>query len=111
MLLTCVADTTASPYDTLCRYTVSTRLQVHDVPLTLPFPPLSPRQPPTARWNFPSPQRFFNALRRKGWNEVDPKDVQVIVSIHNTMNEYTWGKVMEYESLHSDEVRHGKGGG
>ena len=51
-------------------------------------------------WHFPSPQRFYNAMKKKGWNP-DAKDVPTIVSIHNTVNERCWQHIMEYEKLHA----------
>lgn len=59
-------------------------------------------QPADATWVFPSPQRFFNAMAKKGWNPKEP-DMQWVVSIHNTVNEATWRKVLEFEQMHADE--------
>eukprot|EP01122_Echinamoeba_exundans_P004278 TRINITY_DN14296_c0_g1_i1.p1 TRINITY_DN14296_c0_g1~~TRINITY_DN14296_c0_g1_i1.p1 ORF type:complete len:277 (-),score=19.30 TRINITY_DN14296_c0_g1_i1:47-877(-) len=53
-------------------------------------------------WHYPSPQRFYNAMRRKGW-EPEAKDVPYVVSIHNTINEKCWAGVMEYEQFHEKE--------
>lgn len=37
---------------------------------------------------------FYNALKRKGkGDDVVEHDVQVIVDIHNNMNETTWDQV------------------
>ena len=42
-------------------------------------------------WKYPSPQMFFNALRRKGKGEdVNEEDAVSIVAVHNNMNERTW---------------------
>jgi cytochrome c heme-lyase len=62
-----------------------------------------PGQPPLsddATWIFPSPQRFYNAMEKKGWNPHEP-DMAWVVSIHNTVNERTWQEVMAYERLHA----------
>jgi cytochrome c heme-lyase len=53
-------------------------------------------------WTFPSPQRFYNAMARKGWAPQE-KDMSHVVSVHNTVNEMTWRMVMEYEALHSGD--------
>ncbi|KNC50113.1 CCHL-1 protein [Thecamonas trahens ATCC 50062] len=53
-------------------------------------------------WTFPSPARFYNAMRRKGW-EPSEDDMAAVVSIHNSMNELTWRRVLEYERLHVAE--------
>ena len=43
---------------------------------------------------------LYNAVDWKGnVDEVEEQDVDVIVSIHNHMNEKTWQKVLEWESL------------
>lgn len=43
---------------------------------------------------------FYNALVRKNKSEnVEEKDVAVIVAIHNNMNETTWKHVIQYEKL------------
>lgn len=59
---------------------------------------------PTASdvWVYPSPQRFYNAMRRKGWS-ADERDMAAVVSIHNTVNEQTWKQVMQYEQLHAHQ--------
>ena len=54
-----------------------------------------------ATWVFPSPQRFFNAMQKKGWDPREP-DMAWVVSIHNTVNEQSWARVMEYERMHAD---------
>ena len=52
-------------------------------------------------WLYPSPQMFLNALSRKGKAEdVTEKDAEVIVAIHNNMNERTWDEVMKWEEPH-----------
>jgi cytochrome c heme-lyase len=47
-------------------------------------------------WLYPSPQMFYNAMQRKG---KDPcvEDMDVIVSIHNVVNEQTWQAVLCWE--------------
>lgn len=51
-------------------------------------------------WIYPSEQQFFNALKRKGWENTEEKDMKSVVSIHNHVNDIVWDKVMEYEKLH-----------
>ena len=44
---------------------------------------------------------FFNALKRKNkGDDAGEEDIDMVVAIHNNMNELTWGKVMEWEKLH-----------
>jgi cytochrome c heme-lyase len=55
-------------------------------------------------WTYPSPQMFWNALVRK--NKVDgakEHDMDVVVAIHNNMNENSWKQVMAWEKLHALE--------
>ncbi|KAI8467996.1 MAG: cytochrome c/c1 heme lyase-domain-containing protein [Monoraphidium minutum] len=58
-------------------------------------------------WVYPSPQMFFNALRRKGkGHDVREEDMDSVVRAHNTMNEVTWKHVMDWEQLHCDTCRY-----
>ncbi len=55
-------------------------------------------------WTYPSPQMFWNALVRKGKAEgAKEEDMDVVVAIHNNMNENTWRTVLEWEELHKPE--------
>lgn len=51
---------------------------------------------PSAKWEYPSPQQFYNALVRKGW-ETPEEHVETMVEIHNFLNEEAWGEVMKWE--------------
>lgn len=53
-------------------------------------------------WTFPSPQRFYNAMKKKGWDPQE-REMPWVVSIHNTVNERCWKKVMAYENFHGCE--------
>ncbi|PJF19817.1 cytochrome c heme-lyase [Paramicrosporidium saccamoebae] len=55
-----------------------------------------PRADASATWLYPSPQMFFNALRRKG-HTPQAEDMEVIVTIHNMVNEQTWQKILCWE--------------
>lgn len=55
--------------------------------------------------------RFFprgarrNALSRKGKaDDTDEGDMDVVVSIHNNMNELTWKKILEWEKIRRCDV-------
>lgn len=50
-------------------------------------------------WEYPSPQQFYNALKRKGW-ETNEEDVPTMVDIHNFLNEACWQEVMKWEKFH-----------
>ena len=59
-----------------------------------PFPLSTERQPSTipnphtgATWVYPSPQMFWNAMKRKGWqwgkDDISAGDMEHIIKIHN----------------------------
>lgn len=49
-------------------------------------------------WTYPSPQMFFNALKRKGKaDDVDESDMESVVAIHNSMNERAWREIEQWE--------------
>ncbi|BEJ15787.1 hypothetical protein CspHIS471_0503920 [Cutaneotrichosporon sp. HIS471] len=47
-------------------------------------------------WAYPSPQQFYNALVRKGW-ETPEDSIDMIVDIHNFINEGAWDEIMKWE--------------
>lgn len=54
----------------------------------------------SSTWLYPSPQMFWNAIVRK--NKVDgarEQDMDIVVAIHNNMNEVTWRQVLAWEEL------------
>ncbi|KAL4070087.1 cytochrome c/c1 heme-lyase [Scleroderma yunnanense] len=50
----------------------------------------------THTWEYPSPQQFYNALVRKGW-ETPVEHVETMVDIHNFLNERAWEEVLRWE--------------
>lgn len=62
-----------------------------------------PKGGTAATWVYPSPQMFFNALRRKGkGGDVKEEQMDAVVRAHNAMNEATWRRVEAWEALHCD---------
>ncbi|KAI0065602.1 cytochrome c and c1 heme-lyase [Artomyces pyxidatus] len=54
-------------------------------------------------WEYPSPQQFYNALVRKGW-ETPEEHVETMVHIHNFLNEKAWDEVQKWETqVNKDE--------
>ncbi len=51
-------------------------------------------------WDYPSPQQFYNALVRKGW-ETPEEHVEVMVEIHTFLNEQAWNEVLKWEQRHA----------
>jgi hypothetical protein len=49
-----------------------------------------------AKWEYPSPQQFYNALVRKGW-ETPEEHIETMVEIHNFLNEQAWMEVLKWE--------------
>lgn len=59
------------------------------------------------KWVYPSPQMFWNAMRKKGWNwknetdkdgqPIQPRDMENIIKIHNVNNERAWQEVLKWE--------------
>ncbi|KAI8061833.1 cytochrome c heme lyase [Gilbertella persicaria] len=57
----------------------------------------------SAKWEYPSPQQFYNALRRKGW-ETPEEEIETMVDIHNFLNEEAWQEVLRWEAKYNDCV-------
>ncbi|KAL9713518.1 holocytochrome c synthase [Leucoagaricus gongylophorus] len=53
------------------------------------------------KWEYPSPQQFYNALVRKGW-ETPEEHIEVMVDIHNFLNEEAWREVQKWEKRQYD---------
>ena len=51
-----------------------------------------------SRWVYPSHQQFYNAMKIKGWDARE-EDMQMVVAIHNAVNEKTWQKVCDIEQI------------
>lgn len=50
-------------------------------------------------WIYPSPQMFYNALKRKGKStDVEESDIPTVVAVHNKMNEATWAEIRQWEA-------------
>ncbi|KAJ2524217.1 holocytochrome c synthase [Coemansia sp. RSA 2049] len=53
-------------------------------------------------WEYPSSQQFYNALARK--NMAAPEEyIDVMVDIHNFLNEGAWNEVLKWEARHKAE--------
>jgi len=57
----------------------------------------------SSKWEYPSPQQFFNALVRKGW-ETPEEHVVTMVEIHNFLNEEVWEEVKKWEKRRTKYV-------
>ncbi|KAJ1027633.1 hypothetical protein NDA18_003633 [Ustilago nuda] len=72
----------------------------YDAPSTCPVKhnASKPSEEQTEKWEYPSPQQFYNALVRKGW-ETPEEHVETMVMVHNFLNEQAWLEVLEWEKL------------
>lgn len=55
------------------------------------------------KWQYPSPTQFYRNAVAKG-HEVDPNDMNTVVSIHNAVNEETWRRVCALEKKYHSDV-------
>ncbi|KAK9797408.1 hypothetical protein WJX73_007122 [Symbiochloris irregularis] len=63
-----------------------------------------PKGGTASTWTYPSPQMFYNALKRKGKDDgVTEDDMDSVVAAHNSMNEMTWQHVLQWERLRAHE--------
>lgn len=57
-------------------------------------------------WVYPSPLMFYSALQRKGY--VTPVEhIDMMVAIHNQLNEDVWQEVLKWERHHASSCRSG----
>lgn len=52
--------------------------------------------PSESNWVYPSPASFYTALERKHRNPR-AQDMDIVVPIHNAVNERVWHQVLEWE--------------
>ncbi|XP_053326367.1 holocytochrome c-type synthase [Spea bombifrons] len=66
-----------------------------------------PRSGTDKKWVYPSEQMFWNAMLRKGWKwkdeDIQNKDMENIIKIHNRNNEQAWFEILKWEALHAKE--------
>ncbi|KAJ9066027.1 holocytochrome c synthase [Entomophthora muscae] len=53
----------------------------------------------SSKWEYPSPQQFYNALVRKGY-ETPIESIETMVDIHNFLNEGAWEEILKWEKFH-----------
>lgn len=56
------------------------------------------------KWVYPSPQQFYNALMRKG-KDTPEQSIDVMVHIHNFLNERAWDEVRRWEDMRTPGER------
>ena len=50
----------------------------------------------SSNWMYPSPQQFYNALTRKGY-DMPEEQMSTMVQLHNFLNEEAWLQVLKWE--------------
>lgn len=73
------------------------QLPVERTESTIPRTPSPDGESALEKWEYPSPQQFYNALVRKGW-ETPEESVETMVEIHNFLNEMAWKEVVKWET-------------
>lgn len=58
----------------------------------------------SGNWVYPSPQQFYNALMRKG-KDTPEESIDVMVQIHNFLNEKAWDEIKRWEDRRNPEDR------
>lgn len=53
-------------------------------------------------WVYPSEQQVFNAMKRKGWNNVEEESIPSFLQIHNSVNERSWNEILKWENSDDD---------
>ncbi len=55
----------------------------------------------SSNWKYPSNKMFYEAMKRKGTSSLidDPRQLDIIVTIHNVINEQCWAKILEWEQF------------
>ena len=72
---------------------LSSHRQVSSIPIGKTELP-NHQEESASRWTYPSPRMFYNAMRRKGWQPKE-EDMDVVVAIHNTVNERVWHHILK----------------
>lgn len=48
---------------------------------------------------YPSERQFFTAATAKG-HQLDPADMDMVIAIHNAVNERAWKEILQFEEFH-----------
>jgi cytochrome c heme-lyase len=53
---------------------------------------------------YPSEQQYYNAIKKKGWQNIEASTIPSVLAVHNLVNEKSWQKVLAHESLVGHDV-------
>lgn len=57
-------------------------------------------------WEYPSPQQMLNAMLKKGKGNGIPEDaVELMVEVHNFLNDGAWLQILDWEHKHTLETK------
>lgn len=94
----------AAPYDAPAQCPIPHEARAAEKPAACPVKhDGAGGQDQPGHWEYPSPQQFYNALVRKGW-ETPEESIDMMVLIHNFLNERAWQEVVEWEKLAGADV-------
>ncbi len=60
----------------------------------------------SGNWIYPSEKMFFDAMKRKGFDNTRVADMTTVVPIHNAVNEKAWAEIRAWEAPYTGQ---GKG--
>jgi cytochrome c heme-lyase len=63
----------------------------------------------SSNWVYPSPNQFYSAMSRKNHNPR-AEDMNVVVPIHNAVNEKAWKEILEWERIADEQTWKSCGG-
>ena len=66
-----------------------------------------PRGDADSNWEYPSPQQMYNAMLRKGYDKTPEDAVEVMVAVHNFLNEGAWQEIEGWERRFSGGLSKG----
>lgn len=96
-------DRNMMPFDlekTECTEGLSSVRVVSSIPRSAPDEQrMRSEEAQTSSWLYPSEQMFYNAMKRKG-HEPRPEDMNLVVNIHNVVNEQCWIEILKWEENH-----------
>lgn len=58
----------------------------------------------TTKWVYPSEQQMYNAMLKKGWANVPIDSIPIVLQIHNSINERTWNKILDWEGCNTQNT-------
>lgn len=62
--------------------------------------------PDQGNWEYPSPQQMLNAMLKKGKGDgIDETAVELMVEVHNFLNEGAWQQILAWEEKHTRQSR------